>query len=204
MPSLLLLLTAFNALYFEYSNSNSICFRHKAAIDQDIQVTYSVNTPELYHKGSPLSSHKANTVLLQIYDVYDVVVFDTQLSDRGELLFSPRQVGDYKVCLGGGRPKMDKYVGRMSISIENYSPAGDSVDAKRRREEQTVTRLLAKAKAINQQAETIQTNFDKFESQVSSTKRSVVITNLLCIAIYIGVTVWQLKTLRRYLIQRKI
>lgn len=204
MFSLLLLLTAFNALYFEYSNSNSVCFRHKAAIDQDIQVTYSVNTPELYHKGSPSGGHRANSVLLQIYDVYDVVVFDTQLSDRGELLFSPRQVGDYKVCLGGGRPKMDKSVGRMSISIENYSPAGDSVDAKRRQEEQTVTRLLAKARAIDQQAEVIQTNFDKFESQVSSTRRSVIITNLLCITTYISVTIWQLKTLRRYLVQRKM
>lgn len=204
MLSLLFLLTATSALYFDFTNSNVICFRHKAVVDQDIRLLYSVNTPELYAKGSTSLNQRTSSVLLQIYDVYDAVVFDTQLSDRGELLFSPRQVGDYKVCLGGGSAKMDKLVGRMSLSIESHAPANDSVDAKRRQEEQTVTRLLAKAKAIDQQAEVIHTNFDRFESQISSTRRSVVVTNLLCIATYIGVTVWQLKTIKRYLIQRKI
>lgn len=204
MPSLLFFLTAINALYFDFTNSNVICFRHKAVADQDIRLLYSVNTPELYAKGNPSSNQRTSSALLQIYDVYDVVVFDTQLSDRGELLFSPRQVGDYKVCLGGGHARMDRSVGRMSLSIENHASVNDSVDVKRRQEEQTATRLLAKAKAIDQQAEVIHTNFGQFESQVSSTRRTVIITNLLCIVTYVGITIWQLKTLRRYLIQRKI
>lgn len=198
------LLTFVSALYFDYTHIDVTCFRHKAVAEMDIQLTYTVNTPELYTSGGPSGALKDAPVQLLVYDIYDELVFDTKISDRGELLFSPRQVGDYRICVGGGSIKMDRTVGRMSLSIRNHASTDNLTDSKRRQEEQTITRLLAKAKAIDQQANVIHANFDRFEAQISSTRRTIILSSLLCIGAYIGITAWQTAALRRYFVRMKI
>lgn len=203
MIILSLVITTF-ALFLDYKGSRPLCFRHTSKDGASIKITYGVNTPELFTGKKGPTNLKDPRLQLRILDVHENVLFNSHIVDRGEIVFGPSKEGDFRICLWGAEKASDRSSGRVQLSIQDDTGNRTIEEERRAVELQSLGRLLGKARAINQQADTQATFLAAFEAKSGRVRRSIVMTSVLCILGYIGLTVWQVRTIRRYVTRQKL
>ncbi|TNJ30380.1 Emp24/gp25L/p24 family/GOLD protein [Giardia muris] len=191
-------------LFLDYRGNRPLCFRHTPKEGSSIKIGYGINTPELFTGKKGPTNLKDPRLQLRILDVHENVLFDSYIVDRGELVFSPSKEGDFRICIWGADKASDRSTGRVHLSIQDDTGVRTLEEERQAVELQSLGRLLGKARAINQQADTQATFLAAFEAKSRRVRRSIILTSLLCILGYLGLTAWQVQTIRGYITRQKL
>lgn len=203
LASLALLVAGARGVFIELSPHAPACFLRSVEAGEAVTISYELNTPELM-AGSRRPASRPQPGRLEVLDLANRTVLDTPVSGKGSAVFTPAEQGNYSVCFSASSQRA-RDVDRLRFSFRGLDEKEkEREEALRGAAENTVRKLVSKTKTIRSQQVQVEKRYDTFERKISSSVRLVSILSCLTVAGYFGLTVWQIRALKRYFVRQKI
>jgi len=212
LATLALLLAGTRALMIELRPDEPACFLRSVEAAEAVSILYELNTPELMTRTRK-SSSRPMPGTLKVFDVQNQTVMDTPVTGKGEVLFTPAEQGNYTICFYSSedfnqynqRGQRHQGPDRLRFSFRGHSEREmEEEQLQQSTVSLSIRRLANRASSIRSQQSQIEGKYDKFGERVAFSAATMSVMSILIIALYIGLTTWQVRTLKRYFVRQKI